>query len=111
MALKNNRLGWVLMVLMSSGCHYDSGSSSYAFAAGKSYQASCLEKNLKVLDGYTVSSVVSSEIAIQAEGLNSELELDRDGDNVTGYTLTTKTEKSADKDRHGKILAAITQGC
>ena len=107
-----NRFSLVLLLCLA-GCNFDfdSGASSYTKTFGQHIKLSCLVDNLKSLEGYSVTVKSDSEYTLSKEGVEINLELERDEDEVTGYSLKTSVEKSKDKDIHNKVNSLLFNGC
>lgn len=100
-------------ILFVSGCdfEFDTGSKNYSFKLGQSIDYSCMVSNLKSIDGFEVAFPSQEQIILTKEDIESILKFDQTGNVVTGYSLSTKTEKSSDGYFHGDIESHIFKSC
>ena len=99
------------LLLIGCGCEFDSGSSSYSKAIGKSFSQQCVSDNISHLDDYSITESNNGSYEISRNGVKSIIEIEIENGIVSGYTIKTKTDKSRDKHLHEQIENSIIDKC
>ena len=102
-----NKFAVVLMLV--SGCNFDTGSNTYTKVIGKSIPLECFKSNLKSVGGLEIGSETSNSIVLTGQGVSATIAFESTDSVVASYSVST--EKIKDSEIHNAIESAIALPC